>query len=214
MTDSTSTGSLGIRVAQIPSAVRNDPHASEYIVSRLTPGTTFTQRLEVSNSTSSPMHVSVYPGAATNSDGNFATLPFGVTNELTSWTSVSPSAIDLPAHSVAQTVVTIDVPTGTESSEQYGVIWASISTTSPASGITSVNRVGIRMYDPIGNYSTASLTLAKKSTTPFPTSNGDLQWIAIIILAMGLLTLAYQQIPAVKRARKLRSRELKRLSRR
>ena len=210
MTDSADPGSLGIRIAQILSGVRNDLHASDYIVSRLTPGTPFTQRLEVSNSTNELMHVSIYPGAATNADGNFATSPQGVVNDLTSWTTVSPASVDLPAHSVAQEMVTITVPVGAPPSQQYGVIWAAISTTSPSSGITSVNRVGVRMYDPVGNYSAASVALTQKSAPTSQTSSGDLQWIVVILLAMGLLTFAYQHIPAVKEARKIRDAELKR----
>ncbi len=210
MTDSTDPGSLGIRIAQIPSGVRNDLHASDYIVSRLTPGTPFTQRLEVSNSSNNAMHVSIYPGAATNADGNFATSPQGVVNDLASWTTVSPASVDLPAHSVAQEMVTITVPVGAPPSQQYGVIWAAISTTSPSSGITSVNRVGVRMYDPVGNYSAASVALTQKSAPTSQTSSGDLQWIVVILLAMGLLTFAYQHIPAVKEGRKIRDAELKR----
>jgi hypothetical protein len=184
MTGTSEVGGLGIRISQIPSASANTPNSGIYIVSRLLPSTSVTQRLAVSNSSSKPMHVTIYPGPATNIDGVFLAQAEGTSNELTSWTTVSPSTIDLPAHSYKEVTVTINVPSAITPSESFGVIWASVSATSGGSGITSVNRVGIRMYDPIGNFSTTSSSTLSAQPSWISSHAIEIGWTSFIFIAI------------------------------
>ena len=182
MGTTTAAGGLGIRIAQIPSSVQNVPNSRVYIVTRLLPSTSNSQRIEVSNSTDQSLNVTIYPGAATNTGGVFTSLPVGQGNDLTSWTTVVPSVATIPPHSYISAVVTIDVPSLVTPSEQYGVIWAATSSAQSSTGITSVNRVGIRMYDPVGNYTTTTAATLHTSTSSNPAIGGDLQWIAIGVI--------------------------------
>lgn len=143
-------GSIGIRLVQIPDSVKSDPRSGYYIVANLVPNEVFSQQIEVSNSTGKPAFIKLYPAAATNVDGVF--LPAGGTtaNELTSWTLVSPSSLILPSNSSTIVTVTITVPAQVTPTLMYGVVWASDTGSPNSAGITSTNRVGIRMYDQVG----------------------------------------------------------------
>ena len=184
MTGTSEVGGLGIRISQIPSASANTPNSGIYIVSRLLPSTSVTQRLAVSNSSNIAMHVTIYPGPATNIDGIFLPQAEGTSNELTSWTTVSPSVIDLAPKSYKEVTVTINVPSVITPSEAFGVIWASVSAAPGASGITSVNRVGIRMYDPIGNFSATSSSTQSSQPSWVSTHSIEIGWSAFFLVAI------------------------------
>lgn len=211
MVQSSNQGGLGIRISQIPSEVESLPNSGIYILTRLLPSTTHTQRLEVSNSTTKPMHVLIYPGPAKLVDGNFLPLAQGSKSELVSWSSVSPSSIDLPPMKSSEVTVTIKVPAEVSPGTDFGVIWAAVASTPSASGVVSINRVGIRMYTPVGTTTTSS--------TPPPVSSGhshtsEFQWLVIGILAFAVCALVYRELPFVKKQRKERRRALKKLERR
>src|SRR5207248_1755633 len=69
-------------------------------------------------------------------------------NELSTWTTVEPGTVQVPAHGAATTVVTVTIPKDAVDGERYAVVWAQ----PPASGgnVPVVNRVGIRMYVSVG----------------------------------------------------------------
>ena len=148
--DPVTLGSIGIRLVQIPDSVKSDPRSGYYIVANLLANEVFTQHIEVSNSTKNPALISLYAAAATNVDNVF--LPAGgkAQNELTSWTKVSPSSVTIPSNSSTVVEITITVPAEITPALMYGVIWASDSGSPNRAGITSTNRVGIRMYDHVG----------------------------------------------------------------
>ncbi len=93
--------------------------------------------------------MTVYPAAATISGGTFRFANGDTQNEMTTWVSISKSALTLAPHSDATLVATITVPGNAPSGEQYGVIWAQVSARS-AGNVTLVSRVGIRIYLSIG----------------------------------------------------------------
>ena len=196
MSGTSEVGGLGIRISQIPSASANTPNSGIYIVSRLLPSTSVTQRLAVTNSSNAPIHVTIYPGPATNVNGVFLPQAEGTSNELTSWTSVSPSEIVLAPKSYKEVTVTINVPAIVTPSEAYGVIWASVSAAPGSSGITSVNRVGIRMYEPIGNYSAASSSIPSTKPSWIATHEIEIGWFAFILVA--ILGFSYAIAPGSK----------------
>jgi len=147
----TAVGSVGIRIAQIPAALANEPLAGSYIISRLQPGVAFEQRLEVFNTSTQVIKVSVYPGLATFKDRKFLIGNGRDGNELTSWTKLSFSSVSLKPNTSQYFTMTISPPADALSLQQFGVIWAEVQGAPNSAGITAVSRVGIRMYIPVGN---------------------------------------------------------------
>jgi hypothetical protein len=144
-------GGIGLRLVDVPLGAGGDPRAAVYIVDHLARGSVISRRIEVSNTAASAEHVVLYPAAATIATGSFLGAAGHTPNELSSWTSVSPSALDVPADGHAVATVTITVPHGAAPGEQYGAVWAE-ARSAPASdgGVTEVNRVGIRLYISVG----------------------------------------------------------------
>jgi len=140
---------VGIRLVDVPVATAADPRARSYIIDHVAPGTVIKRRVEVSNGTSSNARVSVYPGAAQIRRGTFAGAEGHTRNELATWIRVKPSAPVLGPQERTFVNVTIKVPRRASRGERYGVIWAEVTNAAP-SGVTRVNRVGIRIYLDIG----------------------------------------------------------------
>lgn len=145
----TADSGLGIRLLDAPTALRDDPRARVYIVDFVHPGTTFTRHVQVSNNTANPAHVALYPDAATLTGGAFVVGNGHATNELTSWMSVSPSSLDLPAHGTGTATLTLAVPADAAAGERYAVILADVASTG-SQGLLVSSRVGIRTYLDVG----------------------------------------------------------------
>jgi hypothetical protein len=142
-------GQLGIKLLQVPSSEANDPRALEYIIDRLAPGTVIHRQFEVSNLGGIPLHVSVYPAAATVSTGSFQFDAGHTQNEMTTWVSVSRGTLTVAPHGNATLMATVAVPRTAPSGSQYGVIWAQVSS-GGGGNVKLVSRVGIRLYLSIG----------------------------------------------------------------
>ena len=157
------SGSIGIRIAQIPSAVATDPFARVYIINRVQPSTVVSQRIEVFNTSKTELMVSLYPGAATFEAGKFVALNGRAVNDLTKWTKISPNEIAVKPGGEVGVTMTITTPANAPSIQQFGVIWAEVRGALDTSGITSVSRVGIRMYVPVAN--STAVTIAPTSVS-------------------------------------------------
>jgi hypothetical protein len=156
-----------VRIIDVPAATQNDPRARLYVVDHLAPGTVIKRRIEVTNTTHSLAHVTLYPAAAAITDGSFLGAAGHTPNDLTTWTSVSPAAPAIAANGKVTATVTVHVPKDAAPGEQYGVVWAEVNSAPAGSsgGIVAVNRVGIRMYVDVGpggapaaNFTIESLT--------------------------------------------------------
>jgi hypothetical protein len=146
------SGSIGIRLVDLPAHSRDDPLARSYIVGRLAPGTSISRLVEISNSTATSADVAVYAAAAGLRHGTFSFAQSHSRNELSGWTSVSRDLLRLPSRAKALETVTIDVPAAASDGERYAVIWAEVSAPAGApGGVTLVNRVGLRMYLSVGS---------------------------------------------------------------
>lgn len=144
-------GGIGLRLIDLPAAADQDPRARLYITDHVAPGTTITRRIEVSNTTSAATTVGLYAAAASIVDGSFLGAGGSTANELSTWTSVVPASSTLPTGSKVTATVTIAVPKDAAPGEQYGVVWAEARTPpKDNSGVTQVNRVGIRLYLSVG----------------------------------------------------------------
>jgi hypothetical protein len=139
---------LSIRLLDAPSARKDDPRARIYIVDHLRQGDRIQRHVELANNGDGPLQVQLYAAAAKVADGQFRFADARIGNDLTSWTTVRPGRVTVPAHGKATAEVTVAVPTDATDGERYGVVWAEL----PASGgaASVVNRVGVRMYVSIG----------------------------------------------------------------
>jgi hypothetical protein len=178
----TNTGtepSIGIRLLQAPVALQNDPRAKTYIIDHVAPGVTLTRTIGVTSTSASPVQVQLYSGAATVNGGSFNPGPADQPNDLTSWITVTPKSVVVPPHGEATATVTIVVPQSAGPGERYGVVWAQPPPNSSGSGITVVNRVGIRVYLSVGDgaaptidFTINSLTAARdQSGRPYVTAS-------------------------------------------
>lgn len=145
------TGSIGIRLVDIPASAQDDPRAHAYIVDHLAPGTTIQRRVEVSNATGVDQVIHVYPAAADISAGVFVGRDGAAENDLTGWTSVADSEVRLAAGDAEQTLVTLTIPDDAPEGEYYGVIWAEVrNAASSDAAVVTASRVGVRMYLSVG----------------------------------------------------------------
>jgi hypothetical protein len=161
-------GTVGVRLLDVPAHSVKDPRAREYVVDALKPGTTIHRRMEVSNTTTSLQHVTVYAAAAAITRGSFAGAAAHTANELSSWTKMSRPSLDIAAGATAVDTITVAIPSTASRGERYAVVWASISnaanggSTALVNGgrnggsIALVNRVGIRMYLYVGGSNPAT----------------------------------------------------------
>jgi hypothetical protein len=163
---------VGIRLLEAPTDRRDDPRASNYIIDHLPPGASITRRVEVSNGTSQRVPIKVYAGPAELKEGSFEPLPENETNELTTWTTVSPTEMVLPPGQAQPATVTISVPPDASPGERYAAVWAQLSSAPGGGGVTQVSRVGIRIYLSVGPGGEPASDFAIDSVTAERDSNG------------------------------------------
>jgi hypothetical protein len=167
--------SIGIRLLDAPANAQDDPRAQVHIVDHLAPGTTIRRRIEVSTTSPVPVHATLYAAAASITGGSFIGADGHTPNDVSTWTSVSPGEVDIPAGGQVIATVTVAVPKDAAPGEQYGVVWAEArSAPAGAAGIVQVTRVGIRLYlsvgpggPPAADFTIQSLT-AKRSPDGSP----------------------------------------------
>jgi len=166
-------GSIGLRLVDVPEGAGDDPRARIYIVDHLAPGAVIHRRVEVSNTTDSTVHVVLYAAAATLENGSFLGSAGHTANELSTWTSVAPGSIEVPAQGKEPATVTISVPRDAAPGEQYGAVWAEArATATTAGGVTHVSRVGIRLYLSVGPGGPPAADFAIGSLTAERTAEG------------------------------------------
>jgi hypothetical protein len=149
-------GGVSVRLLDVPADAVTNPRARAYIVDNLVPGTTIHRRIAVSNTTASAQHVAVYPAAAGITHSSFVGAAAHTANDLSTWTTVSRSSLDVPAGATAQDTVTVAIPATASPGEQYAVVWAAVSNAQAGGSIDLINRVGIRMYLYVGGTNPAT----------------------------------------------------------
>ena len=147
---------VGIQLLEAPSAKRADPRAKLYVIDNLRAGTTIRRSIGVTNHTNGPLRISLYASAATIRSGAFTPSDGRTQNELSSWISVAPTSVEVPAGAQAKAVVTIAVPKNATNGEQYAAVFAEPPAAQGKNGVAQVNRVGIRVYLSVGNGEPAS----------------------------------------------------------
>ena len=142
-------GSIGIRLLEAPTTRRDDPRAKIYIVDHVKPGATIKRKVEVSNKSTKPFDIQLYPAAAEIKGGSFFPGEGRAVNEVSTWTKVSVASVSLAPGASRAVDATITVPANASNGERYGVIWAEAQSP-PGEGVRQVNRVGIRIYLSVG----------------------------------------------------------------
>ena len=140
---------VGIGLLEVPRALIGDPRARSYIIDRVSPGARFSRRIKVCNGTDARATIGVYPDAASISGGSFTLGDGRAVNELSSWLTVSPPALDLPAHASGTATVTVAVPVDATAGERYAAVVVQ-GPPQPSGGIAVTSRVGLRVYLSVG----------------------------------------------------------------
>jgi hypothetical protein len=143
------SNNVGIRLLDAPVNRGNDPRARVYIVDQLAPGATIHRRIEVANSGSDRLTVQLYAAGAQVDQGGFKPLDGHTADDLSGWTTVTPSSVDLAPNSKTTATIDVAVPPDAPGGERYAAVWAELPPTR-SHGVTSVNRVGLRMYLSVG----------------------------------------------------------------
>jgi hypothetical protein len=142
---------IGAGLLQGPADNLDDPRTHEYIVDHLAPGTTISRQIGFSNGDAEPADLSFYAAAADIHDGGFVPGAGHAANELTSWTTFSPTSATVAPGETLPVTVTIAVPSDASAGERYAAALAEHAQPPAAGGgITSVSRVGIRIYLSVG----------------------------------------------------------------
>lgn len=144
-------GGVGIRLLEAPTSRQDDPRARRAVVDHVKPGTTFTRRFEVSNTTRGQRLIAVYAAAADVRGGQWIDQPGRTQNELSRWVTLDTANADLAPGATVQPRLTISVPANASAGERYAVVWAELPPSSPGpGGFSVVNRVGLRIYLSVG----------------------------------------------------------------
>ncbi|MDT7705075.1 MAG: hypothetical protein QOG20_682 [Pseudonocardiales bacterium] len=157
-------GSVGVRLVDVPTDARNDPRAQQYIVDRLAPGAVIHRRIQVSNTTTSPIRVAMYAAAASIANGTFLGAAGHTPDALSSWTTLDRDSLEIAPAAQMLATLTVTVPLDAAPGEQYAAVWVETGTAN-TTGVKLVNRVGIRLYVSVGagnappsNFTVESLT--------------------------------------------------------
>ncbi len=144
--------SIGIQLLEAPANRRADPRALRYIVDHLPPGSVIRRQLKVVNRSAERKRIDLYPAAATVDKAGFQFGAGRAANELTSWTSLDRTEVELEPDGEATFKATIEIPAAASAGERYAVIWASLTPASPnpADNVRQIHRVGVRVYLNIG----------------------------------------------------------------
>ncbi len=141
---------VGIRLLEAPQERVDDPRARQYIIDHLRPTNSITRRFEVTNETNEAKTIKLYAGSARIEQDRFVADEGRGSGDILDWVTVEPDSVEIEAGEAAEATVTIDVPADVADGERYGVVWAELPASATPSGVTLVNRVGIRIYLSVG----------------------------------------------------------------
>src|SRR5258708_37698477 len=88
-------GGVGIRLLEAPTSREKDPRAQRSIVDHVRPGTSFSRKFEVSNTTSGPRLIAIYAAGADVDGGTFTPLDGHTQNEVSGWIALDTTTANL-----------------------------------------------------------------------------------------------------------------------
>ena len=142
---------IGIRLAEVPAEMADDPRAQNYVIDHVDAGTTIERRIQIANGDPVDFDVEMFAVGATVEDGVFRPEAEREQNDLASWISVDPTSLSLPSQETADLTLRIDVPEDAEEGEQFAVVYAERQPDDVESGIGFAQRTGVRVYLSVGD---------------------------------------------------------------
>lgn len=166
-----SQGSVGIGLLEVPTDRADDPRALVYVIDHLHPGDVIERRIEVTNSTANAVDVDLYPAAAEIGDRGWTPLDGRAVNDLTSWTTITPSSGVVPSGGRLEGTIRVVVPDDARPGEHYAVAWAQLPVDSGGT-VDVINRVGLRLYLSVGDGREPASDFAIRSAQAVTTDDG------------------------------------------
>jgi hypothetical protein len=165
---------IGAKLLEGPADSVDNPRAHEYVIDHVAPGTTISRRIGFSNGNGQPAELTFYAAASEIHDGAFVPGAGHAANDLTSWTTFSPTSANvLPGQAVSVTV-TIAVPVDATRGERYAAALAEHVSAPAADGrVASVSRVGIRIYLSVGPGGAPTTAFSIDSMTALRDADGN-----------------------------------------
>jgi hypothetical protein len=147
LAESDVVGSIGISLIE-DAASPVDDRSRMYIVEHASPGDELQREIEVQNASPERQHVELYAVAASVEDEAFTAAEGRGGNDLSDWTKMEQSSVDLGPGQHASVGVTIEVPETAPRGERYAAVFAEV--TGDDGVVRQVHRVGIRVYLSVG----------------------------------------------------------------
>ncbi len=170
-------GSFGVRLVDVPVSEAENPRALRYVIDYLPTGSVIHRRILVQNNEAATARFTVYADAAFISGGKFVGYAGATRSELTRWVGVQHPTVTLAAGAAVMDMITIRVPPNATRGEHYGVIWVQQTAKAPArggeSGVTEVDRVGVRLYVAVGRGGAPPTSFDITSVSAHRTASGQ-----------------------------------------
>jgi hypothetical protein len=165
---------IGVKLLEGPADSLDNPRAHEYIIDHVAPGTTISRKIGFSNGNSQPADLTFYAAASEIHDGAFVPGAGHAANDLTSWTTFSPTSATVPPGQTVSVTVTIAVPVDATRGERYAAALAEhASAPAAGGGVASVSRVGIRIYLSVGPGGAPTTAFSIDSMTALRDADGN-----------------------------------------
>jgi hypothetical protein len=165
---------IGVKLLEGPADSVDNPRAHEYIIDHVAPGTTISRKIGFSNGNSQPADLTFYAAASEIHDGAFVPGGGHAANDLTSWTTFSPTSATVPPGQTVSVTATIAVPVDATRGERYAAALAEhASVPAPGGGVASVSRVGIRIYLSVGPGGAPTTAFSIDSMTALRDAEGN-----------------------------------------
>lgn len=113
------------------------------VTAEVRPGDRLARRIQVGNTGEDPIHVELYPAAATVVESRFVFGDGRRQNELSRWITVRPASFELPPRTGGRVTLAVDIPGDAAPGERQAMVWAELPSTSGPTGV--VSRIGIRV---------------------------------------------------------------------
>jgi hypothetical protein len=127
----------------------------------------------ISNMSTTTAHINLYASAARISDGSFVGAAGDTPNELSTWTTISPTSFEIVAGGTAEATVTIVLPSDAAAGERYAAVWAETRSEKDPEGVVQISRVGIRIYLSVGPGGAPAADFTIDSLTAERSSDGQ-----------------------------------------
>lgn len=114
------------------------------VTAQVRPGDRLARRIQVGNTGDDPIHVELYPAAATVVEGRFVFGDGRRQNELSRWITVRPASFELPPRTGGRATLAVNIPADAAPGARRAMVWAELPGSGGPTGV--VSRIGIRVH--------------------------------------------------------------------